>query len=534
MKFFRIRKSFFSKFFFSLVFILIILGIIIGGTVVILNTKRLENVLVQEGKILAQVTAKNIETGYFAQRWPFETLKELIQSPNVLFYWLVKPSGKIYLADDPEMWGKIIDDPQVGTRDTIVKDSLFYKTNERIKLIVHPLKIEEKGKPWTLYLGISLKTLTAARREIILNGIIIFLIALILGTLLSTFLARKFCRPLKTLILGTNAIAQGNLDFRVKIKTGDELEEVGNAFNRMAKNLKKARDKLIAYSRTLEKRVAKRTKELSLEKERLEKMTKELKMANRKLKEANKMRKRFVSITAHELRTPLSVARWTLEMLRGEDVGKINVKQRALLEDLYQTNQRLLVLVSDLLEVCRIDEDRFVIKIGKCQLEDLIDNVAGEFSVRIREKKLKFVWKKPVRLLPKVKADCNRVIQILENILGNSVKYTPKKGAIMVSVRKMDKIAPAKIIKKWGLKQKAKEYILCTIRDTGMGIPKEEQKRMFSRFFRARNVRDAQIEGTGLGMFIVKQIIDRLEGGIWFESEEGVGTTFYFTLPISN
>lgn len=254
--------------------------------------------------------------------------------------------------------------------------------------------------------------------------------------------------------------------------------------------------------------------------------------ANSKLEEASKMRKTFVSMTAHELRTPLNIISWSLEMLKGEDVGKVNVEQRSILEDLYKTNQRLIVLVNDLLEVSRLDEDRFKINIDKCQIEDVVDEVMGQFSVKIRTKKLKINLKKPKVLFPKIDTDENRLIQVLDNIIGNAVKYTPKGGKIKIEIKGIEKIASEEIIKENNIKQDYKKYILFKVKDSGIGIPKEEQKRMFSRFFRAENASSSNIEGTGLGMFIVKKIVLLLQGMVWFESEEKKGTTVYFTLPI--
>ena len=259
---------------------------------------------------------------------------------------------------------------------------------------------------------------------------------------------------------------------------------------------------------------------------------KEVENSNMKLQEIDKMRKNFVSITAHELRTPLNVISWTLEILKGEDAGKINIEQRSFLEDLYKTNQRMIVLVNDLLEVSRLDESRFKIEVGRYQLEDLIDEAIGQFVVKIRQKKLDFKWYRSKKSLPIIRTDDNRVMQILNNIIGNAVKYTPDGKNIEIKVKKTDKIAPDELVKKMNIRQRYNKYIICSVKDTGMGIPKEEQVKMFTRFFRAQNAVSSQIEGTGLGMFIVKKIVTLLGGMVWFESEEKRGTKVYFTLPI--
>lgn len=258
-----------------------------------------------------------------------------------------------------------------------------------------------------------------------------------------------------------------------------------------------------------------------------------LRETNRKLKEADEMRKNFISHTAHEIRTPLNVFRWSVEMLRNEDLGQINLQQRELLDQVYQSNNRLLELVDNLLDVSRIDEARLEIKRASCQIEEIIDEAAGNLAIKIREKKFDFVWKRPADPMPKIRADKQKILQVFLNLLGNAVKFTPAGGKIEVRVTVVDEAAPKEILKRYGFVQKDKKYILTTVADTGMGIPKAEQEKMFTRFFRGSNVKRDQIEGTGLGMFIVLEIIKLHQGAIWFESDEGKGTTFYFTLPFA-
>lgn len=272
--------------------------------------------------------------------------------------------------------------------------------------------------------------------------------------------------------------------------------------------------------------------------EDLQSSSKKLKKLNLKLKNVDEMRKEFVSHTAHELRTPLNSLRWSLEMLINEDVGRINRSQRELLDQLYRSNLRLLGLVEDLLEVSRIDQDRFKVDIKECEIDKLIDQVLGELSIKIREKNIKINWAKP-KQLPKIKADCDRVLQVLINIISNAVKYSENNDSISIKIEKLNQIVPEDILE---YKKKIKcsclnhigkhqRYLLCSIADTGIGIPKSEQQKMFSRFFRASNALSSEEQGTGLGMTITKKIIELHEGSIWFESQEGQGTTFYFTIP---
>lgn len=368
--------------------------------------------------------------------------------------------------------------------------------------------------------------------------LLVFLFFVLVFSLIFISIIRLFTRSIKKITKGIEEFSK-NLNYRFQIKTGDEFELIANEFNIMAEQISQSH-------RELEKRVQEKTARLQkankdLKKtygallnisEDLKEANKKLEETNKKLREADEMRKNFVSHTTHELRTPLNVFRWSIEMLRNEDLGKINLKQREVLDQVYQSNERLLTLVNDLLEVSRIDEVRLKVKIAPCQIEKIIDEAVGNLAVKIREKRFDFVWKKPALPLPKVLADKDRILQVLLNILGNAVKFTPASGKIEVSVLPTNKIAPPAVLKKYGFVQKDKKYVLVSVSDTGLGIPKVEQKKMFTRFFRGSNVQKVQIEGTGLGMVIVFEIIKLHNGAIWFESEEGIGTTFYFTLPV--
>jgi signal transduction histidine kinase len=532
------KRTIFAKIFLSTVVVFFVIGVIIAYLSITRTSKLLEDHLIEEGKTIAKIVAKEIEAGYLAHRWPFEMLAE-VRGREVLFYWVVEPTGKIFLADDPKMWGLKIAEPSLGTKELIVKDGRHYPNGERIKLIVCPLKIGEPEKPWTLYLGVSRKSVVAAQKITIFKSIGVFFLSLAFAVLLSAALSSRIARPIRKLSSTALEIAKGKLDIRAKIKTGDEIEDLANSFNKMTAELQ-------GLYATLEKKVQERTKELQkankeLKKthevllsvnENLKEANKKLEAAYKKLKEADEMRKEFVSHTAHEIRTPLNVFRWSVEMLRGEDLGKINLRQREVLDQIYESNERLGALVSDLLEVARIDEARLKIVILPCQVEEIIDKAAGDLAVKIREERFNFVWKKTVPLVPKVRADKNRILQVLLNILDNAIKFTPAGGKIEVKISLVDKIAPQEVLKKYGFVQKDKQYVLISISDTGMGIPKAEQEKMFSRFFRGSNAQRAQIEGTGLGLAIVFEIIKMHNGAIWFESKENVGTTFYFTLPV--
>ena len=226
------------------------------------------------------------------------------------------------------------------------------------------------------------------------------------------------------------------------------------------------------------------------------------------------MKTEFVSLAAHQLRTPLSAIKWTLRMLLDGDLGEITGEQRDFIEKTYKSNERMIGLINALLDVTRIEEGRYLYKPTLASLEDIAQFVINSYKEELEKRKLKFEFNKPKRKLPKVKMDVEKIRLVIQNLLDNAVRYTPSGGRVTVSL-------------KYG-----KREIELSVKDTGVGIPEDQKERIFTKFFRGANVMRMETEGTGLGLFITKNIIGAHGGKIWFESKEGKGTTFHFTLPI--
>ncbi len=264
---------------FNKIFTLIVLLSIMSGALILTVTmaqynKYLENDLIRHNKALAQLAVQSIESGYFIEHIPFETLKQITKSKDTLFLWVVRPDGEIYLADDYEMWGKRIKDDSIGTRELVVKDSIFFRTGEKIKLIVYPLKIGKQEEQWVLYLGVSLKPLIDYRNRIMVISIISFIIIIIFVTLLSVYLTKSVINPIFKLRDAAEKISEGNLNIKVKPESRDEIGQLAESFNGMTSELKKSKADLEKYTKNLEKDVKNRTKELQLKVEELEKFNK--------------------------------------------------------------------------------------------------------------------------------------------------------------------------------------------------------------------------------------------------------------------
>jgi PAS domain S-box-containing protein len=234
-------------------------------------------------------------------------------------------------------------------------------------------------------------------------------------------------------------------------------------------------------------------------------------------KRIDKLKTEFVSIAAHQLRTPLSAIKWTLKMILEGDLGQLSKEQEEFLSKTYISNERMIRLVNDLLDVTRIEEGRFLYNLKKKDIRTLVKKVIASSKERAERKGVELRLKGFNKEVPNILVDVEKISLVFQNLLDNAIHYTGSGGYIEISLKY----------------QKEDNQLLFSFKDTGIGIPKDQHKRVFSKFFRGANAIKTETEGTGLGLFISKNIVDAHGGKIWFESKENQGTTFYFTLPLN-
>lgn len=242
-----------------------------------------------------------------------------------------------------------------------------------------------------------------------------------------------------------------------------------------------------------------------------------------KAKEVDKAKSEFVSLASHQLRTPLSAINWYTELLLSGDAGKLSEEQRSYLSEIYTGGQRMVELVNALLNVSRMELGTFVIDPEPLVLSEIAESVLKELVPQTETKKLK-INKAYDDDVPVFQGDKQLTRILFQNLLSNAVKYTPDNGTVTVSTSLRDTDRRGKKVKK--------QFIEIQIKDTGFGIPSNQQEKIFSKMFRAENAKKNVPEGNGLGLYLVKAIVEHVGGDIWFESEEGAGTTFYILLPI--
>ncbi len=223
----------------------------------------------------------------------------------------------------------------------------------------------------------------------------------------------------------------------------------------------------------------------------------------------------FVALTAHQLRTPLSGIRWTLEMFLDETFGKLNKEQKEYIKQLSDNSTRLIKVVNRFLNVARIEQGRLIEKREIFDIVDIIDTNIKEMDLLIKEKEIDFSFDFSKDIITIISGDLEKLKIVIQNLIENAIRYTPKKGKIKIDLKNIQ------------------NNLIFSVKDDGYGIPKEEQEKIFTKFFRGSNIKKVDTEGSGLGLFVIKNIIEAHNGRIWLESEgENKGTTFYFTLPI--
>jgi len=242
-----------------------------------------------------------------------------------------------------------------------------------------------------------------------------------------------------------------------------------------------------------------------------------------RLAEASRLKSEFVSIVSHQLRAPLSNMKWIADLLVS---GKGNVNQEEYFLMLKENSSRMQELVNDLLMVSRIEEGGLVTKREEFSFQDLLLKVVLSFQPMTKANNIVLKMEGEEKI-PKVFADPQQIRQVLSNLLDNAIKYTGKTQSAVLQDKAKERIITMR------LEDKGRN-LRFEIEDTGVGIPKEDQKYLFQKFFRSGNVLRHETQGSGLGLYIARAIIKRSGGEMGFHSMEHKGSTFWFTIPYAS
>lgn len=303
----------------------------------------------------------------------------------------------------------------------------------------------------------------------------------------------KLMRPIERLTTAVATISKtGDLTTKVDILSKDEVGQLGRAFNDMS-------TKLQSTYATLEQRIAEKTAHLQ--------------QAVLALERANKMKSEFLANMSHELRTPLNAIIGFAEVLRDKIAGDLNDEQTDFVNDIHSSGCHLLQMINDILDLSKIEAGKMELQYGVFLVPEAIDEVHTILKGLASKKHLEL---KTVILteVKNIEADRVKFKQVLYNLLSNAIKFTPENGKIILEAGVMD------------------DMLQLSVSDTGIGMKSEDQQKVFKEFWQADSSFARKYEGTGLGLALTKRIVEMHGGKIWFESEYGKGSAFYFTLPL--
>lgn len=289
----------------------------------------------------------------------------------------------------------------------------------------------------------------------------------ILVTVLAVFLRKEIIGPITRYSKIAQKVSEGDLNQVIKHTSDDEIGRFGDVFNSMVTNLR----------------------------------------------EFDRLKSDFISVAAHQLRTPLSGVKWVLKLLLDGDLGAISLEQKEMLKRGFDTNEKMIQLVNDLLNVSRIENGKFGYDFKENDFTKLLAALVDNSDLVAKARRIEVLLEDRAHVGPFF-FDAEKLLIALQNIVDNAIKYTLPGGRVMISIERQG------------------DYVQVKIKDSGVGIPKDEIHKLFSKFFRATNVIHLQTDGSGLGLFIVKNIIMRHGGQIWVDSIEGKGTTFTIIIPL--
>lgn len=319
---------------------------------------------------------------------------------------------------------------------------------------------------WTIMAEWPISDADAIIKDVRNQVVTLTIISIIAVFLLAPFFALRLLRPIHALEAGAAKIEAGDFEGKVEIKTDDELEDLGMAFNKMTQGLKRLQE----------------------------------------------LKNEFVFIAAHELRTPVTAIRGYVSMALEALQNKSGADLVSYLEPVERANERLINLVNDILEIARSEAGRITIEVYTIDTRLLIRSTLLELKPLAGEKNISFLYDEPKEMKLAL-TDPGRFREALTNLVSNAVKYNNKDGWVKI------------------YHEETPEILTTHVEDNGFGMSADDQKHMFEKFFRAEIGKTKSIVGTGLGMFITKELVEKMGGKIWFKSEKGKGSRFSFSLP---
>lgn len=433
------------------------------------------------------------------------TLSALKAAHNILSAAIYEPNGRLFASYSR--------DPNSGTPPSTIPSGQAERHSFKNREIVLVRPIMFQGKPTgIIYIRSDLRELDQRLEQYASIAAVVLLACLMAALLVSSIFRRAVAEPIVGLAELARTVSRDK-NYSIRAIPGPrhgELAILIEAFNEMLKQIQENETALRRAHDELEQRVQERTTELETAKKELEAFSASILRAKEELERASKFKDQFLSTMSHELRTPLNAVLGFSDLLTEERYGPLNDRQRRYVSHIHTGGKHLLRLINDILDLSKIEAGRLQLAIENVPVRTAFGEVADAMRPLAEKKSHSLVVNTPKEL--SVRVDGVRFKQVLMNLIGNAIKFTPEGGKIQLGARALG------------------EVVRVEVRDSGPGIPPEEQQRIFEAFYRS-NQTEKIVEGTGLGLAITRRLVELHGGHLGLESQPGLGSCFYFTLP---
>ena len=467
------RKTFIAVFS-CFIFIIIILSYILAVN----HISDSENALIEQNRIYGRLISRQIEIGYLQSDWPYEILNELSNRDDFIFWWVVKGDDTIYRSNNISFMRTNVYDYFPQLKDRIAFDDTIY-SNKDSNYAIYFKSFNYGSEVWTIWIGFSLDVISLTSMNIIITVLLAVISTLMVIFVVLYLLIKSFTNPIVNLWKTVSEFGKGNFDARSDIKSKDEIGQLASEFNIMTKNLNDSRLEIEKYSKNLEKSL--------------------------------KQKDEFISQLGHDLKSPLNPLINLLPILEKETE---NLNHREILRVVNRNVGYMKNLVKKTLKLAKLSAPSTKLKVEDVNLYDIVNMIIKKNCIVFSNNNIKIDNNVSDKII--VKADSLQIEELFDNIISNSIKYSPNGGNITIDA-KFDN-----------------DFVNISIRDEGNGMTQEQMDHVFDEFYKADWSRH-DFESSGLGLPICKRIVEKHGGKIWVESKGvGKGSTFNFTLPIEN